>query len=391
MKILMLCDFYGIGQTYQDNLLAKYYIKMGHSVVVVTSTYNSPFDYNADKLDKSLGNSKELDNDIVIYRRRYSLNILHKLRRYDDISEIIASEKPDLIYAHDIHLNLPEVVRYIKKNFSVRLIMDYHCDYSNSAKNWISLKVLHGVIRKSFFLYYKKHIEKIYSIVPDGAKFLHEVYGVNYSEIELLPLGCDYDLSVKLMKGYNRHKLRKTLNIPEDKFVVFTGGKLNKLKRTDVLIESVKRLSNKSVLLLIVGEVPQEEKEYDLYLHELAKESETRFVGWCDAIEMMKYMMISDLAVFPASQSVLWQQCIGMHLPLVVGDSGNQDATYLNYSNNVINLSVDEINVDTFVKIIDRLAGNPDEISEMRAGASRAAAEYLSYGVIAKKTLEIFN
>lgn len=44
MKILMLCEFYNEIWN-QENLLVKYYRKHGHEVTVITSTYESVFDY----------------------------------------------------------------------------------------------------------------------------------------------------------------------------------------------------------------------------------------------------------------------------------------------------------------------------------------------------------
>ena len=39
MKILMLCDFYHESLEYQEQLCAKFYVKHGHAVTVVTSTH----------------------------------------------------------------------------------------------------------------------------------------------------------------------------------------------------------------------------------------------------------------------------------------------------------------------------------------------------------------
>ena len=45
MKILMLCEFYNETLEYQENLLVKYYRKHGYEVTLITSTYESVFDY----------------------------------------------------------------------------------------------------------------------------------------------------------------------------------------------------------------------------------------------------------------------------------------------------------------------------------------------------------
>src|SRR5690606_9982035 len=115
-KILMLCDFFGTQQTYQENLLAQHYIKLGHSVVVVTSTIDAVFDFIDNRYDKHKCESIETVDGIKIYRRKYSFNILYKLRKLRNVQKILVAEKPDLIFAHDIHLNIFEAVNYIKEN-----------------------------------------------------------------------------------------------------------------------------------------------------------------------------------------------------------------------------------------------------------------------------------
>ncbi len=100
-------------------------------------------------------------------------------------------------------------------------------------------------------------------------------------------------------------------------------------------------------------------------------------------------MAISDIALYPSSQSVLWQQSIGMHLPLIAGDSGGQDMSYLNKNGNVIRISKENINENFIADILMSLISNSDELENMKNGAKKTAQEYLDYDVIAKRTLEV--
>ena len=58
--------------------------------------------------------------------------------------------------------------------------------------------------------------------------------------------------------------------------------------------------------------------------------------GWLDQADLNRHLAMADLAVFPASQSVLWQQSIAMGLPLIVGDTGDQDISYPNTERKII-------------------------------------------------------
>jgi 1,2-diacylglycerol 3-alpha-glucosyltransferase len=391
MKILMLCDFFDYNQQYQENLLVKYYVKNGHSVVVVASTIESIFDY-VSNVRNNFSNEKvqKLDR-VIIYRRNYSINLFNKIKKLRKVDDILKLEKPDLIFAHDIHMNISDSVDYLKKNPNSRLIMDYHADYSNSAKSWISLFILHKIIRRFYFNLYKRYISKIYPIVPGSTLFLNQVYGISYSNMELLPLGCDTMLANEIRNDFKSVDLRKDMGVSRDSLVIFTGGKLGPLKRTEVLISAVKLLTNINVTLLIVGDTAVQDREYGERIQQLSEGTDTRFLGWLPARDIFKYMLMSDIAVFPSSQSVLWQQSIGMYLPLVVGDSGNQSADYLNYANNVITLERQQIDEFFLANLISELYFNPNLLKMMREGAEKTAKELLSYDVICSKTLEIMN
>src|SRR3954454_24470037 len=114
MKIVMLCEFYNEKLEYQENLLTKYYLKHGHDVTVITSTFESVFDYYNDRHDNSVPARTFDDRGAEIIKLRYRYNILTRLRAYTRIDGILEEEAPDLIYVHDIMPNLPEAIRYKK-------------------------------------------------------------------------------------------------------------------------------------------------------------------------------------------------------------------------------------------------------------------------------------
>src|SRR6266516_1450378 len=174
MRIVMLCDLYDETLQYQENLLAKYYVKHGHEVTIVAATFNDAFAYYADRYDKSAPPREYRDGSVKVIKLPYSLNLLNKLRRFRGVGQILTREQPDLIFIHDIHLNLSDAVQYKKRHPACKIIMDYHADYSNSAKNWLSLIVLHKVIRKGFLYKHRRFIDKFYPVVPASVTFLKE-------------------------------------------------------------------------------------------------------------------------------------------------------------------------------------------------------------------------
>lgn len=384
----MLCDFFGVEQQYQENYLSKYYNKLGHEVVIIASTIDQIQDYyNNNYLIKS--KSISCFGKTKLIRLPYQINIAGKLRRFKGVKKILLEESPDFIYVHGTHnLNLNDAAWYKSKyNTSCRIICDSHADFSNSGVNWMSLYILNGFFRRYYFQCYKHCLEKIYAVSPDGIDFLNKIYGISYSEIELLPLGCDYELSNEIKQRVEKEHLRSTIGIENDDFVIFTGGQLNKNKKTELLIQAIVEINRPDVFLLIVGQGDVNNKTYENALKEKAQGHRVFFTGWLKSDKILEWMGISNLAVFPGSQSVLWQQAIGMHLPLIVGNIGNQDAGYLNVNDNVVVIQPEDITVKRLSEEIEKLIISTKELDRMRLGAQKTAEQFLDYKIIAEKTI----
>lgn len=384
----MLCDFYNEALEYQENLLVKYYVKHGHEVTVITSTFDSVFDYYSDRYDKTAPPRIYEDRGAKIIKLQYRYNILNRLRAYTRIDEILAQEAPDLIYVHDIMLNFPEAIRYVQAHPGCRMIMDYHADYSNSGRNALSIRILHGVIRKWFLDRARPHLSRIFPIVPASAVFLNEVYRVPHMEMEVLPLGADTDQVAETKGREDGRRLRKSLGISANDLVIFTGGKLAPAKKTELLIEAVCSLRGVSLHLIVVGDADAANAEYKKKLMELAgRDSRIHFIGWLNRTDIYSYLDMANLAVFPASQSILWQQAIAMGLPLVVGDTGHQDISYLNLHENIVILRTDEITGERLAEEIRGLARDPIRLRTMGQGALRVAEECLDWNKLIDRTL----
>lgn len=391
MKIVMLCDFFNETLEYQENLLTKYYVKHGHQVTIITSTFDSVFDYYNDRHDNRVPDRTYEHGGAKIVKLRYRYNLLNRLRAFTRIDALLEAEKPDLIYVHDIIPNMLEAVRYKQRHPACRMIFDYHADYSNSGKNWLSLKVLHGILRKRLLDRTRPHLSRIFPIVPASATFLHEIYGVPYADMEILPLGADRDLGSDVAARGEGRALRAQYGIPDGDTVIFSGGKLTPAKRTELIIEAVKRIGDPRVHLVIAGQASDADADYLQSLHAAAQgRADIRFVGWLDKTQVYRHLDLADLAVFPASQSILWQQAISMGLPLIVGDTGHQDISYLNLHGNIVILPAHQITTDAIVAHLRRLLAEPAELARMRAGARRVAAEQLDWNHLIERTLR-FN
>ncbi len=384
----MLCELYIENLEYQENLLVKYYRKYGHEVTVITSTYDNVFDYYNDKHDNSTPAKSYEDYGAKIIKLPFKFNILGKIKRYTDITKIVEDFQPDLLYVHDIMPNMFEMLAYKKRNPHVKMIMDYHCDYSNSANNWLSLNVLHKIIRKYRYMDpIKKHISRFYPIVPGSTKFLNEVYGIPLDDMEVLPLGADVDLVAEIKQNNKRKELRENLNIPQDHKVIFSGGKFTPAKKTDLLLEAFLEINRPDLHLIIVGDADEKNLLYKNKLVDLSSNNPNiHWVGWQNNRGVYEHLVASDLAVFPASQSIVWQQALAAHLPLIVGDVGEQSLHYLNEFKAIIELEKNEITVENIKNAI--LETITDEnLAEGKLRAAKTSAKYLDWNHLINKTL----
>jgi len=396
MKIVMFCDFYDPSLLYQENLVAEQYVKLGHEVTVIASTFISIFDFMADRYNPASPARTEHAKGVKIVRLPYRINFLSRVRFFGGVDSLLKSEAPELIFVHDIMFNLVNAVRYVRRHPHVRMILDYHADYSNSGKNWLSRRVLHGMLRRAVLSLARPHLQRIFPVTPASAKFLHELYGVPHREMELLPLGTDMALVADVQQSGADRSPRLLYGIGENDFVIFTGGKLTPGKRTELLIEAFKQLDKPDSWLVIAGDSAAGEAEYKASLMAAAQGCpRIVFTGWLDTRPLFEHIGIADIAVFPSSQSVVWQHAIGMGKPVIIGDpaarkDGRQDFSYLNTYNNVLIRENEGTSARWILDAIRQLADDPGRRTLMAEGARRVADELLDWNRTIRRTLR-FN
>lgn len=394
MKIVMICELFDEKLEYQENHLAEFYVRKGHEVTVITSTFESVADYYAHRHDARAPGREYEHKGVKIIKLPYRYNLLNRLRAFTPIRGILENEKPDMIFLHSVLPEIVEIVDHKRRHSGCRLILDYHGDYSNSGSGWLSLNVLHRIVRKRLLDYGRPYLDMIFPITPGGRKFLAEVYSVPQDEMEILPLGVDLACGAEIQARHEGRAIRAELGISPDEFVIFTGGKLDFLKRTDLLIEAVRMLGRPDVHVLVAGDATRDHLDFKAKLLQAAEGMPNiHFRGWQDKEGVYRHMDAADMAIFPASQSVMWQQALGMGLPLVVsehpgeGRSVPQDVSYMNLHDNIIVMDWSKPLPPQIVDAIVRVRDNPDVREAMAAGARRVATEVLDWNSLVERTL----
>ncbi len=336
MKILHLClsAFFIDNYSYQENILAKYHAKQGHDVTVIASL----FTFNTSGRGVFLSQPAEYQdkNGFKVMRLAYKKPIRWNrlFRHYIGLDEALERISPDLIFSHCVSFGDATIVKhYLYQHPNVVFYADNHTDYVNSAKNWLSKYILHPLVWRYYAKQLEPFMKKCWGVTPLRCRFLKEMYHINPNLIGFLPMGVD-DESIPIDRKRVYDTIRKELGVREEDILVFTGGKIDRLKNTHVLIESLVKLNDEHLHLVICGILTDEMD----YLKELINGNhQIHYLGWCDAERVMNCMVASDIACFPGTHSTLWEQTVGVGLPIICKHWDGMDHVNINGNCRFIN------------------------------------------------------
>lgn len=381
MKIVHLClsAFFIDNYSYQENILPKYHVKMGHDVTVIASLFSFNKEGKGCYMD---GYSEYEDkNGFHVVRLPYKspVKINRTLRHYEKFEEVLNRESPDIIFSHNVSFaDITSLVKYLKKHPNVKVFADNHADYINSAKNFTSKHILHPIIWRHYAKMLEPYLTKCYGVTPMRCRFLKEMYHLNPEIIEFLPMGVDDD-SIPTNRLEVRRSIREELSIKEEDLVIITGGKIDKLKNTHVLQDALMKVNNEKVHLIICGTLTP---EMEYLKSEIEGNANIHYLGWCNAERVMNCMVASDIACFPGTHSTLWEQSVGVGLPAIFKRWNEMEHVNVNGNCEFVKGEVVEELADTIEKVI-----TPDNYSSIQAKAKEAAKQFL-YSEISKKAIQ---
>lgn len=379
MNILHLTPIYWDNWGYQENILPENQSKMGHKVTVIApavslSSYRKDID----------GKKREyVIEGVRIIRLPLKWQIFNRFFWFVGLYDQLCAEKPDIIMIHDLAM-LPtfEVLKYKQYFRGCLIYADFHSDYKNSATNFISKYLLHMIIWRFIIRKALPYLERVYYVRPSVKRFISELYGLPDHKIEELKFGAD----IKQFSVQERHDIcattRNVLRIPDNAFVVCTGGKIDAGKKVDILLSAIQIINNPRIHILIFGEVS---KEYDSYFRPLIeKTNNTHYVGWVEGKHVYDYFLSSDIAIFLGGHSVLWEQAIGSGTPTIFNALDGSE--YLDVGGN--SHYIYSNNISEVVQMLRLLLFNPSILDSMRNVALTKGKETFSFETITTKLLK---
>lgn len=367
-------------------MLPKYHIIQGHDVQVLASLVSFDTNGNPCLLDKE---SEYMTHDgykVIRTDYKHFLYSFNKFfRRYNKVYQHINSFEPDIIFIHDCQfLDIFEVIKYLKKHPSVKVFVDGHTDLINSARNWLSREILHKIVWRYCAQAINPYTQKFFGVLPLRCSFFNEIYGIPSEKIELLVMGVD-DISIPFSRREQiRTSVRKELGIAKEDFVLVTGGKIDKKKNIDLLMQAIERINTTSIKLIVFGNILP---EIENTIQQLGTNTNIRLIGWVNSENIHKYFFASDLAVFPGSHSVLWEYAVGCGIPAIFKRWQGMD--HVDVGGNVMFLDKDS--VEELTSEITLLATDQMRYDRMKHIATTIGMDSFKYSNISSKALQINN
>lgn len=319
MKIVHIADCYIDGWGYQENLLPQYQKRDGHNVVVVADNNHLKYLNNPKLAQEILMRGVEYDNDgIKVYKIREYLTTSSSSLICRGLYRVLKNERPDMIFHHNLNLStLSVAARYKRKHPEVKLYVDNHADWINESKNRLWHLFFYDMMMPLHVKILGDLVNAYIGVSPLRCQYLNKVFRVPQRKIVFLPIGCDAYQTALIET--DKKTLRETYHIPEDTFVVISGGKLDRSKGTMELIKACEELRKKdqSIHLVLFGKIDQE------VLNEAKQKEWVTLFGWCDRKMTMSLLKLANVACWPWLHTTLIEDSVAAGIPLVVKMSDN--------------------------------------------------------------------
>ena len=379
MKIVhvIIACFYKEGYGYQENILPAKHKKLGFNTYIVTKNEEYPLGHeyiNSDGINITLLPINEYSS-----KRYLSLVTSNTRGLYTYLDRIT----PDIIFVHGLQsIDSLIVCKWCSKHPEVKLFVDQHADYYNTPltnfKSRIYTKLVYGYIAKKM----SKYAEKFWGVTPWRMHYLQYVYGIKPELIDLLVMGGDEEQIDWDGRTNVRQRIRAQYDIPQDAFLIVSGGKIDRAKNIHLLLDAVEGLRDRNVWLLLFGDFDKEMRL--LCQHKFV--NNIKYIGWIDSRDVYQYFLSSDLVVFPGTHSVLWEQAVACGCPGLFRD-WDGGFSHIDCGGNA--KLIKKVSSKILIEEINSLLQDRCMYENMRSIAETKARKVFSYIEIAKKSINL--
>ena len=376
---------YTDGWSYQENTLPVLQVELGHDISLITSTTSS-----ITKDERSIVPGSYYVNGVKIIRIKPSFQLFaNKIAWFNQLSEVISSENPDLLFLHGTNFcSLGQVYKYKKENPNIVVFFDSHVTYENSINRMKILNkyLIHKGLWRIINQHYKRMFSRGYYVAPQVKKCLIEMYGMDSNMLFHLPMGANVPDELFEKQLDIRKQWRSENSIEDDDFVLVTGGRFRESKKLYELISAFKQIVSPKVKLVAFGRF--ENEEYQERIEALiGDDRRIKLLGWLNNIESQKVYLSSDLAVFSGSQSVIWRTAIACGLPIICNYTDG--AEEMDFSGNLIFVHNDD--VEEWKKAILSVIESPKMFQNMKEVTEKYAKPFFTEKRVAQLIIDDYS
>lgn len=362
MKVVHITLHYLDGWGYQDNLLPLYQQRAGLSVTVLADNGHFPPSMAIQERRLILEKGADyMDGPVHVRKFETALTSPDSALICSGLGPILKEEMPDLIFHHGLHLpTLLVACRHARKNPRCILMVDSHADPINASSHRLWRALYGRFALRLLVRTVGRRVDRFYGVTPLRCDYLVSEYCVPADKVRLLPLtGDDRGLAI------NAVSVRQSFGIPEDAFLVVTGGRMGPGKGTDRLIQAWQRLHPvfPGLELLLFGSM---EEPFPL-------PEGVRIIGWCDREKTLSILSMADVAVWPFLHTTLVEDAIVCGTPVIVKDSGNVS----HYKEEGFGLFLETASVDEITAALEHMILEAPSF-RMRVEAGRTRYTYAS-------------
>jgi hypothetical protein len=378
MRILHLClsNFYVDGFSYQENELVRQNVADGHEVGVIASTEIIGKDGHLSYTDPGLYFGQD---NAHVERVKYSgwlpHRIIRKLRFHPGIYGRISAFRPDVILFHSAcGAEILTAARYVRNNSGVRLYVDSHEDFVNSARSPLSKWLLHFLFYRTILRRSLGQIEKVLPVTLSCHEFMRDFYRVPEDKLEFYPLGGHVPDDDEY--GTLRSAVRARLGLSDENVLIVQSGKLDRSKK---LLEALKAFSfqdDPRLKFAIAGYV---HPSIAPRVSELtASDPRIRELGWQSSEDLRALLCAADVYCQPGTQSATMQMAICCRCAIILDDIPSHEP-YLDGNGWLVS---GEHELRT---VLRDLPGHVGRLPEMAARSHQLALRMLDYRLLAAR------
>ena len=319
------------------------------------------------------------EEDIEIDYIGEGANLMGKIKYTYHILKLVKENKIDLLIS--THVQLSIIAFLAKKLFGVRYMTNVY-----GLEIWSGLKKrdITGLLNS----------DKLIGDCNFILNYIEKNFDYDRSKMELL-----YDpVDTEKFKPREKNKaLFKKYNIPEDKFILSTIGRLERNKGHEIVIKSLKHLSNDIIYVIVGG------GKYDWQFKELVKQEKVEdrvfFAGRVPEKELVDFYNLADVVVLLST----FGDGEGEGLPLGLIEAsacgkpiiaGNQDGSAEAVTSNLDELNgfvIDPESNKQFIEKVNELYGNNDLVKNMGDNAKRYVENTFAFEKFKTKAKKIIG